>query len=231
MARTSLHPIGKPAPPKRRQRMSPADRRQQIVAAAIAYFAEVGFDGGTRELARRLGVTQPLIYRYFPSKDDLIRTVYGEVYLNRWRGEWEAMLADAAVPLRERLIRFYQAYTAVIFTPEWIRIYLFAGLRGLEINHWWINFVEEHLLRRICEAVRRAHGLPPPAIQPIQPEELDLYWLFHGGIFYYGLRRDVYGTRPRMELPDFIAASVDSMLNGFPEAVARLLRAESRDSA
>jgi hypothetical protein len=36
---------------------------------------------GTRDLARRLGVTQPLLYRYFPSKDDLIKEVYRTVYL------------------------------------------------------------------------------------------------------------------------------------------------------
>jgi AcrR family transcriptional regulator len=219
---------GKPmaaAPTKQRQRLAPSDRRQQIVSAAIAYFAEVGFDGGTRALAKRLGVTQPLIYRYFPSKDDLIRTVYEEVYLNRWQSEWEALLRDRTLPLRERLVAFYERYTAVIFAPEWIRIYLFSGLRGLEINHWWTRFVEEHVLRTICEAVRDAHGLPDSSAHPIQPEELDLAWMFHGGIFYYGLRREVYGAAPKLALRRFIACSIDSLLDGFPATAARLLHA------
>lgn len=209
--------------PRERRRIAPADRRQQIVDAAIAYFAEVGFDGGTRELARRVGVTQPLIYRYFPSKTDLIRAVYSEVYLNRWRGEWEALLTDRAVPLRERLIGFYERYTAVIFAPEWIRIYLFSGLRGLEINHWWMTFVEEHVLRKICEAVRQEYGLPDPNDLPILPEEMDLYWMYHGGIFYYGMRRNVYHAVPRLRLSAFIAHSIDSLLNGFPAAVTHVL--------
>ncbi len=218
-------------PKRHRQRLPPSDRRRQIVAAAIAYFAEVGFDGGTRELAKRIGVTQPLIYRYFPSKDDLIRSVYEEVYLNRWQGEWEVLLCDDTLPLRERLIGFYERFTAVIFAPEWIRIYLFSGLRGLEINQWWIRFVEDHVLRTICEAVRHAHGLPSPRVHPIGAEELDLYWMFHGGIFYYGIRREVYKAAPKLGLSEFIACSIDSLLHGFPVATRRLLKLEPAPAA
>ena len=207
----------------RRQRLSPADRKRQIIEAAVSYFAEVGFDGGTRELARRLQVTQPLIYRYFPSKSDLIQAVYQEVYLTRWQPDWECDLGDASVPIRARLITFYQRFTQVVFTPEWIRIYLFAGLRGLEMNQWWISFVEQHLLRRMAAAVRQAHGLPAPANTPVGPEELELYWLFHGGIFYYGQRREVYGHLSEVSLPTFIANSVDALLDGLPVTLARLL--------
>ena len=133
-----------------RRRLSPSDRRRQIIDGAIAYFAEVGFDGGTRELAKRLGVTQPLIYRYFPSKDDLIRQVYDDVYLGRWRSEWESLISDRSVPLRDRLVAFYERYTEVIFASEWLRIYLFSGLRRPGINQWWISFVEEHILTTFC---------------------------------------------------------------------------------
>ena len=206
----------------RRQRLQPTDRKRQIVQAAVSYFAEVGFDGGTRELARRMQVTQPLIYRYFPSKGDLIQAVYQEVYLTRWQPDWEQELADTAVPIRARLITFYQRFTAVVFTPEWIRIYLFAGLRGLEMNQWWISFVEQHLLRQMARAMRQAFRLPTPEASPIGPEELEQYWLFHGGIFYYGQRREVYGHQSGVDLAAFIENSVDAMLDGLPVTLARL---------
>ena len=64
----------KPARGKQK-RLSPDHRRREFVAKATEFFSEQGFGGGTRDLARRLGVTQPLLYRYFPSKDDLIREV------------------------------------------------------------------------------------------------------------------------------------------------------------
>lgn len=209
------------------RRLPPGDRRRQIVEAAVSYFAEHGFEGATRGLARRLGVTQPLIYRYFASKDDLIRAVYEHVYLSRWRGEWTDLLARAEVPLRERLTDFYARYCAVVFEPEWMRIYLHAGLRGLPINRWWITFVEEHVLARICEEVRREAGLPGPEAVPITPAEVDGYWLFHGGIFYYGVRRDVYGVAPRLDLDAFVAWSIDSFLSGYPATVRAALAGAS----
>ena len=52
--------------------------------AAIAFFAKHGFDASTRELARDIGVTQPLLYRYFPTKSSLVDRVYDEVFVRRW---------------------------------------------------------------------------------------------------------------------------------------------------
>src|SRR6201998_375242 len=108
----------KKASPKRgrpkQKRLSPDDRRKEFVARAAEFFSEEGFGGGTRDLARRLGVTQPLLYRYFPSKDDLIKEVYRTVYLEPLDPGWERLLADRSRPMRERLREFYSAYTSVI---------------------------------------------------------------------------------------------------------------------
>src|ERR1700740_2355502 len=119
------------APPKRsrakQRRVFPAKRRPELRAKATEFFSEEGFGGGTRDLARRLGVTQPLLYRYFPSKDDLIREVYRTVYLEPLDASWESLLTDRARPLRDRLQEFYRSYTGVIFTRKWLRIYLYSG--------------------------------------------------------------------------------------------------------
>jgi len=208
------------AAPTLRRRLTPEDRRRQILEAAIQYFAEVGFDGGTRDLARRLGVTQPLIYRYFPSKEDLIRQVYDEVYLGRWRGEWEVLIPDRTIPLRDRLISFYKSYTDVMYASEWMRIYLFAGLRGLGLNRRWITFVESHLLRRIGEELRLHCKLPSAEEIPITDAEIEYLWVMHGGIFYYGLRRDLYKIEPHLDTDQMIGVSVDGMMAGFA-AVSR----------
>jgi AcrR family transcriptional regulator len=208
---------------KTHQRLSPSQRRQQIVDAAIRYFSEVGFDGGTRVLAKKIGITQPLIFRYFPSKEDLIQQVYKDVYLKRWQPEWESLISNREMPLRDRLIKFYSLYTEAIFGSEWIRIYLFSGLRKIGINQWWISFIEEHILRRICEEIRHSFKLPSVNEIPIQKSELDLYWMFHGGIFYYGVRRHVYEVIPSLELSKFIELSVDGLLMGHPPNVRRVL--------
>ena len=74
----------KKAPTPVSNRLSGPEREKHIALEAVHYFAEVGFGGDTRELAKRLGVTQSLLYKYFPNKEALINRVYEEVYLGRW---------------------------------------------------------------------------------------------------------------------------------------------------
>jgi hypothetical protein len=152
--------------------------------------------------------------------------VYKKVYLSRWRGEWEDLLTDRSISLRERLIQFYDRYTKTIFTREWIRIYLFAGLKGYEINEWWITFVEEQLLRRICAEMRREFDMPALDEVPLKPAETEVYWTYHGGIFYYGVRREVCRVPPAIDLALFIELTVEGMLSGLPAVFRRILDSE-----
>src|SRR3546814_5109285 len=65
-------------------RLPRAERERLIVEGAVQFFAEVGFGGDTRELAKRLNITHPLLFRYFASKNALIERVYQEVFIGRW---------------------------------------------------------------------------------------------------------------------------------------------------
>jgi AcrR family transcriptional regulator len=206
---------------KRRQvRIEPEERYREFVQKAVELFSEVGFEAGTRELAQRLGVTQPLLYRYFPSKDDLIAAVYREIYVERWDPAWERTIADTSRPLRERLQAFYDDYTDKIFTPEWLRIYLFAGLRGVDINSRYFANVEASILTPIAKGLRMEAGVVSEA--PISPEELELVWSLHGGIFYYGVRTLVYGFACPIGRSQMIANALDAYLEGAPKVLRRL---------
>jgi AcrR family transcriptional regulator len=201
--------------PKRR-RLTPEERREDFIRKATELFSEEGFGGGTRELARKLGVTQPLLYRYFPSKDDLIEAVYRSVFLDRWNPEWESVLADRAMPIRQRLELFYRSYTDAIFSREWMRIYLFAGMKGLNLNRRYIELVQEKILTRIIAEYRHEAGLPPR--ETPAPAEMELAWLLHGGIFYYGVRKHVYG----LAVPENKDRAIANALDVFLEGISRL---------
>ena len=57
-------------------RFSSADRREQILEVATGLFAQQGFQGTTTKLiAERSGVTEALIFRHFPSKEELYWSV------------------------------------------------------------------------------------------------------------------------------------------------------------
>jgi len=197
---------------EKRKRLSPDDRRKEFIRKATEFFADEGFNGGTRELARRLGVTQPLLYRYFPSKDDLIEEVYRTVYLEPLESGWEKRLTDRSRPIRERLQQFYNAYTDVIFTRNWLRIYLFSGLKGLDINRSYVRVVGDKILSRIIKECRFEAGMPTRA-KPTA-SEIEMAWVFHGGIFYYGVRKYIYESPVLESKEDMIAAALDVYLAG-----------------
>lgn len=61
--------VSNPAPSPR---LPSDERRDRILDAALRVFAERGFHGATtRELARAAGVSEALMFRHFPTKEDL----------------------------------------------------------------------------------------------------------------------------------------------------------------
>ena len=200
-------------------RLAPDDRRREFVVKASEFFAERGFAGGTRELARRLGVTQPLLYRYFPSKDQLIREVYRSVYLDPLDPGWEQLLADRSKPLKERLEEFYKAYTDVIFTRKWLRIYLYSGLKGLDINRQYVAVVRDKILTRIVRECRYEAGMPTQG-RPAA-SEIELAWVFHSGIFYYGVRKYIYEAPVLKDKERMIRDAIAAFLAGYQKVFAR----------
>ena len=196
------------------RRLSSADREKSIVAAAVAFFAEHGFEGQTRELAAILGITQPLLYRYFPSKEALIERVYQEVFVGRWDPFWEELLADRSVPLEERLNRFYRSYARIILTPEWVRLFMFAGLKGLDFNGRYLRLLRERIFERIIAELRLVYRRPTVAEVPVSNLEIEMIWALHAAIFYLGVRQFIYRMPLDTSVQDVIGAQVQTLLRG-----------------
>jgi AcrR family transcriptional regulator len=57
-------------------RQSAAERREEILEAALDEFAEHGFHGASTEaIARRAGISQPYVFRLFGTKQELFKAV------------------------------------------------------------------------------------------------------------------------------------------------------------
>ncbi len=204
----------RPKPGKAPKRLAAADREQQILAEAIRFFAEVGFTGQTRELAQRIGITQPLLYRYFPTKQQLIERVFKEMFLKRIDPRWTALIRDRKRPLEERLLEFYRHYASATYTYEWIRIYMFSALLGNDINQRYIGIVEKNILKPLCLEIRHHCRLPLAPETPISEAELEHVWVMHGGIFYYAVRKYVYHSRVAANFDAIVRRAVRAMLVG-----------------
>jgi AcrR family transcriptional regulator len=76
-------------------------RRKQILEAAVRLFAQQGVaKTTTRQIAREVGVSEGLIFRYFPTKLELVRAVTGSPHV--FLGDLRKILKDAnAQPVAE----------------------------------------------------------------------------------------------------------------------------------
>ena len=192
--------------PGPRRRLDPAARREQILQAAVAYFAEVGFGGPTRELAQRCGITQALLYKYFASKAELAEAVFERIYLGRLDPDWMPALRDRSQPLEARLIRFYTQYTDAIFTYEWMRIFMWSGLGSGALNQRYLGHVKQSLLEPLRREIGATPGLATPTIEDM--------WNLHGGIVYIGIRRFIYQLPVPAQKRAAIRAAVRRFLGG-----------------
>ncbi|GAA4080533.1 MULTISPECIES: TetR/AcrR family transcriptional regulator [Actinomadura] len=90
-------PGADPGPPRRR-RMSRAERERQMLDVAEQVFTERGYRGTSMdEIAERCGVSKPMLYEYFGSKDGLLLACMGRAKAELYEVTQKAM-AGASTP-------------------------------------------------------------------------------------------------------------------------------------
>lgn len=116
-------------------RKSGDERRAEIVEATLALADEVGPDRlSVEQVATRVGLTQPAVFKHFSTKQALWNAV-GAFVGRRLEGTWSRALDASADPVEQlralvcaqlRLIRTLPAIPALLFSRE-----LQAGDQGL----------------------------------------------------------------------------------------------------
>ncbi|MCK6454985.1 MAG: TetR/AcrR family transcriptional regulator [Phycisphaerae bacterium] len=80
-------------------RMNADDRRRQLLEAAVHCFAVHGYRGTTTaQLAREAGVSEPVLYRHFPSKQALFLALLEQAG-RQTLSEWRKSIAPLASPM------------------------------------------------------------------------------------------------------------------------------------
>lgn len=201
--------------------MSPEERRRLIVQEAFSFFAEHGFEATTRVLAQRIGVTQPLLFRYFSTKDELIDAVFDLAYSRLARRDWLSMIRESEGSLRTRLIKFCYAYARENYDSDWIRLYMFAGLAGGELNRRYIKRVTEPVLRAIALEIR-SHLRFSGSEKSLSKEEIEYLWIFHGGLYYHAIRHHIYRLPVDAKaLASLVEITVDTIISGYAQLLKR----------
>jgi AcrR family transcriptional regulator len=129
-------------------------RTAQIIEAAIAVFAEKGFDGATMEdIADVVGINKATVYLYFDSKDALIQAIAETIFAQEV-ADLRAIV-DAPGSAAERLAAYYQALIAdeAQVLPLMPILYEFyaLGLRRADVRAVISSFIKQitHLLSTI----------------------------------------------------------------------------------
>lgn len=126
MSTTEPSPI---KPSGRRTRLSAEQRRELIERAAAETFAESGYRGASMdEIARRAGVSVPVLYDHFGSKQELHRRLL-ERHFAELRELWRERMAGEE-PAGKRVERAFDAWFEYVQTHPYAGRMLFADTSG-----------------------------------------------------------------------------------------------------
>lgn len=212
-----------------RRRLRPAERSRRIVEEAASFFAEHGLETSTRELADRLGVAQALIYRYFPSKQALIERVFETTFVRLWDDAWDALIADRARPLKERLVGLYIAYMERADSVA-VRLFVRAGLDGADMARRYSVPLTDQMLRPVIAELRADCGLPNFERRPMMRGERELAMILHGAVVFLGIRKHVYGMPMPDDMSDLVRLQVGTFLEVARDQLRRLHTGNAEDS-
>ena len=141
---------------KRAAHLGPERRRPEVLDAALKLFLESGYDGTSMQaVADEAGVTKPVVYACFNSKDQLFRALLAreeERIVGEIRGAFEA--ADLSDPETTLIDGFTGFLRAVGDYPEVYRlIFLGEGGGNAAVAHR-IQRGREEQVRRLSELAR-----------------------------------------------------------------------------
>lgn len=199
-----------PAQTPVQKRMPGQIRKANIIRSAASLFAEKGFSGTkTREVAARAGVSEALIFKHFPSKEDLYAAILAEespvpALLSRVR--------KLAGKQKDMEVFFVIAQTIVGGVPDshLMRLILFSALENHELSDMFfqnhIRVFYEFLAGYIQQRIEDG------AFQPVPP--MIAARSFMGMLIYHRLLTVLFRAQLPHASEDIARTFVTIMMNG-----------------
>jgi AcrR family transcriptional regulator len=111
-----------------------ADRREELLAAAVRVFARDGFHGArVGDIAEEAGVAHGLLYHYFRSKEEVLETIF--------RSSWQELVLEtdriehSGLELAEQLRRFASVFLGSwLANPDLVRVLIREIARSPEVG-------------------------------------------------------------------------------------------------
>ncbi len=191
-------------------RISSSERKASILESATSLFAAKGFNGTkTREIAKRAGVSEALVFRHFPTKNHLYAAIMAE------QSPVPGLLADIRKLTKQEddLAVFTHIAKAIVYKvsdPNLLRLLLFSALEGHELSDMFFkkhvrvfyDFLGGYIDQRIHEGVFR----PVPPLVSARA--------FMGMLIYHRLLSQLFGVTVPQSFEQIVNTFVTVFLNG-----------------
>jgi len=200
--------------------MSAGGRREQILKGAMRLFAQKGFRGTTtREIAQRLGISEALMFKYFPSK----KALYRAIIQKRTDGSEEMFFPKEAIQAKDDRQVFQSIASYLIQKntedPSFMRLILYSALEGYDLSK---IFFENHAMERtrlLSEYIRQR--IKEKAFKKVHP--LLAARAFIGMVIHYVQSQEIYGLKNLFHFSQkkVVDTFVDAFLKGLKESPQR----------
>lgn len=192
--------------------MSAAQRREVIEQVATEVFAERGYQGASiDEIARRSGVSAPVVYDHFASKQDLYRRL-----LERTRDELLAMWREhlfSDEPAAVRIPRALDAWAAYVETHPYASRMYFREATGVPEVEAYHRELQAEARRALATILGREPGAERIAGDP---DALEMAAeVMRSGLIGLAIW---WSEHPHIAREQIVATAVDVLWVGFERA-------------
>jgi AcrR family transcriptional regulator len=175
--------------------MTADERRERLLTAALELFSRQGFAGTTtKQIAHHAGVTEAIVFRHFPNKEELYWAVLEQqCALRDGRACTEALLANSAGHSDAELFAAFGEDILLRNTTRQHlpRLLLFSALEDHKLSHrFFRTYISEYyevVAERIRERIRTGR------FRDVDP--LLAARGFIGMFFYHFLIQDLFGGK------------------------------------
>lgn len=190
---------------KATKRMSGEERKAQIVKVATDLFAKKGFKGTTtREIAKKAGISEAVIFRHFARKEDLYDAII-DFHCSDEQGE--SMLIAILKEKKGREV--FSTLASILIEghqkdPSFLRLFTYSAIEKHRLSEMFvrkralelIEYLETRIRKLIREGVFRQTD---PALAARA---------FMGMVIQYSIAQEIYGLKKYFTRPNEAAVSV-----------------------
>lgn len=191
-------------------RSSGLERQTSIIASAASLFAAKGFSGTTtKEIAKTAGVSEALVFKYFPTKRALYAAILAEK--TQFSELLEAVEEAANKKDDDRVFTLLASYRIRRGAdPTLLRLLLFSALERHELSEMFFqkqyrvfyDFLAGYVRKRIDDGEFRS-------VDPLLAARA-----FFGIIVHHRLLHDIFGIPMHRSYEDTVAEYVNLFLRG-----------------